>query len=809
MSRTPGKVCLVLIRILIGVILVCVDVDVKAMFNGGSRKRAMTCTLNSFTKNQEQMNSEKAAAQSSAKFKYTEDNEGIEDSDDYCSMDASKHRIDVGSNDMQTDGTDVNSNTSHYTHSSQRTLLDGHFRKALEENGTNRKEPTIISSPSLSSSPASTPPPPSRAVSNEVSFYSKPDLHSTSFSSTEYDVKGKVMNSSESTTSPSHPTYLTHAGSELTNSYNLFGNGNFIMNRSQMAPPVGTTSSTNSAPHPAILNTLLTGVPEGSNNLSHFRSSVLAPGYVPLPQAGGTELTSRNLMTSPSTTSSNLPSTVTPTSVDFRHNLAEFMWSMASKANSQSLPYNFLWQPANSVNSVSSTTALQPNISLPISHSSSTSSTPNLSPTNNCDSSGDNIPLTTGFFPFKTGSVTPSTNSEEIRKALLLHHHQQQIQRNNTLAPFSSSQVNTNHSLPLIPNLIGKKILMQQMVNLKVFMLFSGHNLRLMPTQPNSANYFIGREFGETNEPSGQRQSKSPEVSPISGTIFPFYPAVTSSLIPPPSNNASSIDRFSSEMLAARNQLLFDAYNANLANQRHIFPSRASLFHSSLFLDSNSAGKSFLTEQIPNRDDLDNADKAVDVIGDDDEDNEVALSLKSIYPLSYHTVADNKNSNKTNNFTCKMKKSLKRTSLNYENKDICKIRKNVKKGGTKPVKKLKPFVSVDISGTNLNLLEKIDKNVGDVGELSKSNSVDEDTNDTSQINGKSEAKECEKQESGIIGKGCLNLSEASSQSEYDNPNTNNINNNNNSQYHNPNTNSSKMFMLINENGHSNSIKLIT
>lgn len=253
-----------------------------------------------------------------------------------------------------------------------------------------------------------------------------------------------------------------------------------------------------------------------------------------------------------------------------------------------------------------------------------------------------------------------------------------------------------------------------------------------MPGQSGSQGYF--RDYSESVADS----QKSPEM--LNNTLFPFYPT-----------SGANMDRFSTEMIAARNQLLFDAYS--VANQGHIFQPRSSLFHSSLFVET-SHSKSF--------EPVEEGDKSVDVIGDDDSE----MSLKSVYPLTY-----------SRNNPALVKK--KKRSMESDGKEACKIRK----GNNGKKSKLSKKNSLVVNSDAVDAERRIEA----IMNVNRKENSEEAGN----------SEELVPVEHGQ-GESSAKTDTISSEQEL-------------SQLaHSPNqSSSSKMFMLINETNQNNSIKLIS
>lgn len=444
------------------------------MFNGGSRKRAMTTTLNSFTKNQESNSKANAARkqslQQSKQQQYSDDNSGLEDSDEYCSLDAPQKKasgadseVSIGSQPEEEPS--PHSVSAHPYHSfaqiNSKSLFENHFKKAFEVssliggggNGSQCKvnegkeshvqSPTrsspMVPSPSKPSGEVTEPKPPAQLVSAFSPIESYLEANKSSLSPV------KALPSPQSVVSPSGG-YLTHSVSgepSLMASYGgLFGSQHPFGRAHQLADPRMAAGT-----HPAILSSLLNGVPETAAS-QQLRSSLISSNYAQMAPTAGTHASSD--MTSPPLLNAHASPPAGP-QMDFRHNLAEFMWSMASKAGPT--PYNFLWPHASMHAQVGHPQmgAQQP--------SSSSSSTPSLSPsqmpqgcetlneTNSSANSGGG-----GIFAFKSAS-----NAEDIRKALLLNSNfLQQQQRNAAASHFPPLHPNAMGMHPFLPNLIGK-----------------------------------------------------------------------------------------------------------------------------------------------------------------------------------------------------------------------------------------------------------------------------------------------------------------------------------------------------------------
>lgn len=491
--------------------------DVKAMFNGGSRKRAMSSTLNSFTKNQESNFKANAASkhEQANKYKYSDDNSGLDDSDDYCSLDeppqappplpkkmTTSEDSDQGTNsghgqmEQELEEKKMNSPLLHcsmgtaaaihhpyhpFAQINSKSLFESHFKKAFEVNSMNNLV-SVGQSNSMeqtgnsplhhqhSSSLVSTSPIVKQTNSNETSESTKKTEsmmmgHSPSFS--------PQSSLCPPGTTSGHSAYLA-AGSEqqatLMASYNgLFGHPFARMQGPPLPPGPGQLSDTrmhSGTGHPAILSTLLNGMPESAMTATQqlrAASGLLSSNYITHPMAPNMI----NTQQSPSAIAANSTTLDSPISaqstVDFRHNMAEFMWSMAaSKAGPT--PYSFFWPAAvHPPNPSVMMTAGAAGSSLgPLGTTSQTSSSASSTPTTLSPNHGQetSVPLQESsgngaggiFDHFKSAT---SANADEIRKALLLNsglalHNQQR-----NVAHFP--QLHPNAGMPFLPNLIGKR----------------------------------------------------------------------------------------------------------------------------------------------------------------------------------------------------------------------------------------------------------------------------------------------------------------------------------------------------------------
>ncbi len=540
------------------------------MFNGGSRKRAMSSTLNSFTKNQESNSKANAASkhEQANKYKYSDDNSGLDDSDDYCSLDgppqtqsttasAASHLQSLASNKKMvltggggqssndSDQGTTNSNSQQqleelehrmnsppvhcmstaagagtaihhhpyhpFAQINSKSIFESHFKKAFEVNSIGGCQTKSMEAENrkldLTGNQQHSPPHHLTASSSSSLVSISPPVmkHQTSSEPPTTTDHSKTMESmmmhSPPFSSPSaavlppntgHAAYLAAAAAAaaaaangsseqqatLMANYNgLFGGHPFGGQRApapaaalQLGDPrvlhsAGTT-------HPAILSTLLNGMtPETAMTATQHQQLRAASNYMQMAPTMMAAGASGAVSSASSTTGSDLTG---PPPTDFRHNLAEFMWSMAASKAAGPTPYSFFWPHAAAAAAAATSVPSLPPHPLGMSagaplgttntsqtSSSSTSSTPTLSPNHVPPTSGDtsSVPNLSepngGLFGHFGKSAT--ANAEDIRKALLLNsgllHQQQQFQRNVTtqFPPF-----HPNAGIPFLPNLMGK-----------------------------------------------------------------------------------------------------------------------------------------------------------------------------------------------------------------------------------------------------------------------------------------------------------------------------------------------------------------
>ncbi|KAJ6218871.1 hypothetical protein RDWZM_004683 [Blomia tropicalis] len=666
--------------------------DVKAMFNGGSRKRAMSSTLNSFTKNQENnsksnMAEKMSTAASSASIgkysKYVDDNNsGLDDSDECCSLNddsmnspVKKTRLmsnESSSNEEASSSTNNNTNATnnsdhemdqnacnqtqflhhpimhphatnyHATYISPQQqqsnnkigMFENHLKKAFEVStliGKNVHE-TGKSSPTnkLINGIESAATIDTKNVDLLMAQSSMLPIDSyieTNNNNNNSSSKANIKQTAQPIVPSHHFAYLSHHNNHDPSSlhYNgLFGN---VMTsnggNNPLASRIPLPESRIGATHPALLSTLLGSMPTGNGQSDQFLTTA----------TNGVQVHN-----------------------DFRQNLAEFMWSMAKASSNGSIvappptphqsqqqpastpapppppppPYNLLWHSGHN----------QP-ATISAHSSSSTSSTPNnISPsqTNGInESSSINETITNGnLFGFKSNNA-----NDDLRKALLLNSNllqqQQQQQRNVNLSQFAST-MHHNSAMPFLPNLIGKLKSEQLKSEYKQYECYTGHNLRFIPNGMTvggtevASNFLLTKDGAEFDNGSSGR--KTPEFSTTSNTIptpTPFFPFRSPFINA--TTTGTSLDRFSSEMLAARSQFLFDAYqNAS------VIPNGRSLFHSNMFSEKNKFEES--NESIN-----ESNNRTIDVIGDD-SDNQTSSSstFKSMYPFIYSTTKSSRKS---------------------------------------------------------------------------------------------------------------------------------------------------------------------
>ena len=139
-------------------------------------------------------------------------------------------------------------------------------------------------------------------------------------------------------------------------------------------------------------------------------------------------------------------------------------------------------------------------------------------------------------------------------------------------------------------------------------------------------NYILTKENSEIDI----NQVKSPEVTTAAASTSVSISATTPSLFPFRSGfmaPSASFDRFSNEMLAARNQFLFDTYH-NVVSNGSLGHSK-SLFHPNLFFEKQRLEN---TTNNNNNNDLNDSQKSIDVIGDEVENTVPTLSsFKAMY----------------------------------------------------------------------------------------------------------------------------------------------------------------------------------
>ncbi|UXI15315.1 hypothetical protein NH340_JMT01258 [Sarcoptes scabiei] len=553
--------------------------DVKAMFNGGSRKRAMTTTLNSFTKNQEHhqcgsrsnpkqsieisLNESRKSSKNSENCdsdqKIYLDNDNSCDNDDsmeYQSSFKTKNETklfvendNLISKNSATNQSDTDlfyaNNQFNAIHSDSRTSLftkPNCYRKRIDPESSNpinfspRKNSSqnsksfdpkesiqLLSSPTPSSSSSL-----SSSASSPLQSHSVPmliDSHRTrsppiktgsiktqnSFAKNFHRIDDLNESIKKQSNNQKLPYLISNSteNDKLASGYSMLGTtsnlSSFIRHRSNVNDLIGSEQ------HPTILNSLLTNSSIiDADNPTLLRSVYTEPNL------------DRNFVQAP--TYGAVSNFINPT--NFPTNLAEFMWSMASRAVSNSATplsfgsyANFLWPTATTSLSTSKIQSI-----CPVLHElqSSDQEKKNLS----SDLTGTNIN------PFM----------EDLHKTLTSHqsdhhHHHNHNHRQPLNGPYGP--------LPtILPNFIHPNLRLlastnpQQSQHLQNYLNYSG------------SDYSTNRSY-EMNE-----NYKSIIENPYQNNFRSL--ASLSSKHQTESNPIGSLN--SNEILNARDQLIFDAY---------------------------------------------------------------------------------------------------------------------------------------------------------------------------------------------------------------------------------------------------------